>query len=83
MRNRPGRRGFTPVSRSSTPLGHWNWPQFTEIERLGEFHCNRRKEYLMLDFGGILAAVFGLFESLFGAILAPLFELIGGVFPVS
>lgn len=37
----------------------------------------------MFDFGGIFAAVFGLFENLFGAILGPLFELIGDIFPGS
>ncbi len=36
----------------------------------------------MFDFGGILAAIFGIFQDLFAAILGPVFELIGGILPV-
>jgi hypothetical protein len=35
----------------------------------------------MLDFGGLLSAILGIFEGLFSQILGPLFDLFGGVFP--
>jgi hypothetical protein len=37
----------------------------------------------MLDFSGILAAILGLFENLFGSILGPLLEMFGTIFPSS
>jgi hypothetical protein len=39
------------------------------------------KEKAMPDFGGILGSIVAFFQEIFGAILAPLLQLIGGFFP--